>query len=586
MEVAIADIWNPSMAQPSTSQTPESQTPDPRSSSARRTHAQVEAHTYGYHQTFHTHAQPLLDSPPSYDIAVARPLRCAPSPSTINTNTNITSLATTPELPPYNCTVERRAILGLSREATSPFSIANDQRWYDVFVILQGTLLSVHRVKSPHLFSKRKQPEPGKLIRSYTLQHAEVGIATDFKKTDLTPRHPLAHLVPPASRPKLYETDPHLFDPVREHVLRVRLETEQLLLCASSQEQLLDWVEGICAAIDIAPPLEDRCDPRYRSLPRRSRRQRILDTRLMTDLDNLSSDDGGRRLVADQERILRALYPQLANQDTTASAVAVDATTTTTTNHNNNNHNDGDPEEADLDRSDVAFPGQRPVSTASASSQRGAPSDDEVVARPDSACDGKMAPRPAPSYAQHLRYRRRCAPILLYTSNRTSEVVFHKGKRMRINVYEHMLKAFEPLPPRYDAHGFPKPANRNFMQPVAVSHLMLPTEGAAASRPAQPLRTQTDETLPWSMGGDEISPVTTNVIHEGLVLSSDGTDNNSIESAHELPTSMTRTKSNESGTAQTEAAEQLTNALGVKMSNPTGPKIAMERTMADLSLLS
>ena len=56
-----------------------------------------------------------------------------------------------------------------------------------VFVVLQGTALHLHEVKRPIHFNtglrqRSSPPRAGTLIRSYTLQHAEVGIAGDYIK--------------------------------------------------------------------------------------------------------------------------------------------------------------------------------------------------------------------------------------------------------------------------------------------------------------------------------------------------------------------------------------------------------------------
>jgi hypothetical protein len=221
--------------------------------------------TYGYHNTYHTHAQLPIGAPPSYARATdAKTLQYLEEKA--RTEAEVARRTALP--PAYSCSVELSGVVGVRQELSSPFQVSGCRDWYDAFVILQGTQLSIHRVKNPGLLSKSRQPTPGRLIRSYTLQHAEVGVASDFRKTALIPKSPFAHLVPSASRPKLYETDPHLFEPVREHAIRLRLETDQFLICPQTQESMLLWVESLCAAIDISSPLEDRSEPRYRSLPR------------------------------------------------------------------------------------------------------------------------------------------------------------------------------------------------------------------------------------------------------------------------------------------------------------------------------
>lgn len=359
----------------------------------------------------------------------------------------------------------------MKQELTAVFQISRSKDWHNVYVVLQGTQINIHRVKSPSILSKTKPPSPGRLIRSFTLQHAEVGVASDFRKTRLTPKSPFAHLVPASARHKLYETDPHLFEPVREHVIRLRLETEQFLLCASSQEEMLDWVETLCAAIDISQPLEDRSEPRYRSLPRRTRRQRILDgARLGENLENLSSLEAGRRIIAEQEAIIRQLYPHLAGTAGTPQVQEADAPTAS-----------ADPDRDDFDADDVRFPSQRPGSTSLSrtASHEEEPSEEDGPMTVHE--DPKHAPVLRPSLSQVIRYRRRCAPALLACSPRVSDVVICDGERVRINTKENILVVYTSHPPRYESHHFPK-AKRT-PKPLKSAPAAI-----AVERPASPLR--------------------------------------------------------------------------------------------------
>lgn len=221
-----------------------------RNRSTNASSSPASAATYGYHNTYHTHAQLPIGSPPSYARATDPETR-----RVLDERTRIEKEAahSAPAPPPYTCTVEIGGIVGIKQELSSPFQVSGHREWHDVYAILRGTQLSLYRIKSPRLLSKNKQPSPGRLLRTYSLQHAEVGVAADFKKTALIPKSPFAHLVPAVARPKLYETDPQLFEPVREHALRLRLEFEQFLLCPSTHQGMLDWIESFCAAVDISP---------------------------------------------------------------------------------------------------------------------------------------------------------------------------------------------------------------------------------------------------------------------------------------------------------------------------------------------
>lgn len=94
----------------------------------------------------------------------------------------------------------------------------------------------------------------GKLLKSYTLQYAEVGYASDYTK--------------------------------RLHVLRVRPEGEQILLQANSQQDHILWTNTVQMGIDLALPLEERALPLTRQVPRRRRPAR--DVPLSSDVISLS----------------------------------------------------------------------------------------------------------------------------------------------------------------------------------------------------------------------------------------------------------------------------------------------------------
>ncbi|KAF1934381.1 uncharacterized protein M421DRAFT_415414 [Didymella exigua CBS 183.55] len=436
---------------------------------------------YGYHNTFHTHAQLPLGSPPAY-------ARIDDNLRYLNNKARTEAKAERADVqpPPYSCTVEIGGVLGVRHELLSPYHVSGQRDWSDCYVILRGTQLSIHRVKQPGLWSKTKGLTAGRLISSYTLQHAEVGIASDFKRTAIIPKSPFAHLVPASARHKLYETDPHLFEPVREHVIRIRVETEQLLLCTTSQELMLDWVEAFCAAIDISSPLEDRSEPRYRSLPRRNRRQRILDgAQLGEDLDNLSSLDAGRRIIAEQERIIRHLYPHLGGGLPMGNVTTVTAT--------------GDPFD-EFDPEDVRFPTRNGLPHSSSQ-------DDEEEPPSTASSDSKNGSviRPTPSEA--LRYRRRCAPVLLSSSPRVSDVVICDGKRMRIHIKERTLVDYTSHPPRYDAHGFkkkrsPKPTTIEIEAPATI----VVEKIHGSERPASPIRAASDDSIASITFGYDLAP--------------------------------------------------------------------------------
>lgn len=95
---------------------------------------------------------------------------------------------------------------------------------------------------SANFLSKMNKGQKNKrLVRSYSLQHARFGLASDYSK--------------------------------KPNVLRLRLENEQFLLNFSSTEDLIDWNMGLCMGRDVAMDLALRELPRYRTVPRRRRTQ-------------------------------------------------------------------------------------------------------------------------------------------------------------------------------------------------------------------------------------------------------------------------------------------------------------------------
>ncbi|EKM58014.1 uncharacterized protein PHACADRAFT_251968 [Phanerochaete carnosa HHB-10118-sp] len=86
-------------------------------------------------------------------------------------------------------------------------------------------------------------PEPDfrNLVRNYSLQHAESGLASDYLK--------------------------------RKNVIRVRMEGEQFLLQAQDVPNVIEWIEGIQAATNISLDLDERPMPKGPMFPRRRRRR-------------------------------------------------------------------------------------------------------------------------------------------------------------------------------------------------------------------------------------------------------------------------------------------------------------------------
>ncbi|KZP23030.1 hypothetical protein FIBSPDRAFT_706935, partial [Athelia psychrophila] len=88
-------------------------------------------------------------------------------------------------------------------------------------------------------------PDPADLIRAYSVQNAESGLGNDYVK--------------------------------RKNVIRVRMEGEQFLLQAQDVADVVEWIEGLHAATNIALDLDERVMPKGPMFPRRRRRRRPRD---------------------------------------------------------------------------------------------------------------------------------------------------------------------------------------------------------------------------------------------------------------------------------------------------------------------
>lgn len=465
----------------------------------------------GYYNSFHTHTRAIPNPRlPTYEAVISGrgPYRFKPS-SLDEAND---------ALPPYSCSVFMQGSLAMKQELSSPFTVAYDRRWRNMHATLRGTQLLFYRSKTGPLFGKTYDtPQAGRLLKKYSLQHAEVGIAQDFKKTDPIPKSTFAKMVPAASRAKLFETDPHMFDPPREFTIRVRAEAEQFLMCVSSLEELLDWIEALCAAVDISMPLDERSDPRYRTLPRRNRRgqqnSHHSDTSnrsgggssnvnaLTLRFDDLGNPEANQRLIEEQERILQSLYRRTVG-NTSASNSEEDGLRRANSPSRDDGDGDvnGDPDAEDLEHPEMflTVPGNSQPASRSSSPINGTSSSRSRLRQARSATglsslngsndntDGNSLipgsvierdvydntrdtgntgrsnngkPRSSRQIADPIRMRRRFAPNLHASSPRASDVVFIDGKRWKVIPETQTLHTWQSKPPRYNDHGFKKGNN-------------------------------------------------------------------------------------------------------------------------------
>ncbi|KAI0697483.1 hypothetical protein C8T65DRAFT_582582 [Cerioporus squamosus] len=128
--------------------------------------------------------------------------------------------------------------------ASSPTSSESGSRFS------RSRLLSHHSSRREHDGAEKGKekekeesytPDPKDLIRQYSLQNAESGLASDYTK--------------------------------RKNVIRVRMEGEQFLLQAKNVAAVIDWIEGIQMGTNVALDLDERPMPRGPIFPRRRRRR-------------------------------------------------------------------------------------------------------------------------------------------------------------------------------------------------------------------------------------------------------------------------------------------------------------------------
>jgi hypothetical protein len=94
-------------------------------------------------------------------------------------------------LPTYTTSIFKEALFDIKWEMSSPFEKAHDRSWRSVYTVLNGTALNIYRPKRTtvlgnlgpgHSANSVKGFAPGQLLKTYTLQGAEVGLADDYHK--------------------------------------------------------------------------------------------------------------------------------------------------------------------------------------------------------------------------------------------------------------------------------------------------------------------------------------------------------------------------------------------------------------------
>ena len=388
-----------------------------------------------HYNHFQTSCSSATDDPPSYAATMRNRTPVQP-------RSGLAGAAP----PKYECTVSAEGKVLLQLESISPLNTPCDGEWREVYLVLRGTLLNFHRPKDNG---------PGKLLRSYTLQHGEVGIAPDAQHTVLVPQTRLAHLLPSSARRKAWQKDPDLFKPVRQHIMRIRAETDQLLLADASEERIYSLIYSFSAAIDISHPIDERSIPRQCTVPRRRRRHR----------SHATGDLADPILLAEQERILRDMYPAFAERTAQNRPIFERSTTSTSEDAPGECAQTPARDEDEIDLSAI----RDDLSAASSPSTQRSGARHAASASISSTCNsdmiystsstnfdpsGKWQPPNNRTSQQVQRYVRRCMPVLLADSVRASDILICQGRRVKINWRMELLEEWELQPPSYRSHGF------------------------------------------------------------------------------------------------------------------------------------
>ncbi|KAI4720422.1 hypothetical protein E4T48_03297 [Aureobasidium sp. EXF-10727] len=404
-----------------------------------------------YHHPFQTRCSPCTDPAPSYATATRNP-KFLPTPRFFDNGREV--------LPKYTCTVSREGPMQMRIEKISPFQYLQKQDFRTVYVVLNGTQLSVHKIKTVQL-AGHSLPTAGRLIKRYSLQHAEIGLATDIQYSQLMPATRLAHFIPTAARRKAFEKDPDLFTPISQVVLRLRLETDQFLLADHSEERIFRWIHDLSASIDISLPLDERSAPKPCTIPRRRRRQR-------QETENIEDQN----VIEEQERIMREMYPSLARSIERGTEGA-DLSRTETTYDTNaltlSATMDQEAEDIDLsflaeDLGQEQAPSTRPANIRQTTSSTVSTTASlfQYETSPDNlGPGGKWNPPHARTSASQWRYIKRCMPTLLFDAPRATDIIICHGRRLRVNTKMDMLEEWELKPPAYDVHEFPEGLDRS-----------------------------------------------------------------------------------------------------------------------------
>ncbi|KAK4455937.1 hypothetical protein QBC34DRAFT_4597 [Podospora aff. communis PSN243] len=349
-------------------------------------------------------------NPPSYESATKSALAAQDAAST-------SQVPLADVLPPYSCDIHLEGVFMRKMELQDTIKPAEYRDWRMVYVELRGTVLNVYNVKKERgWWSSTKQGgsdispdsppwvKKSTLEKSYSLLHADAGIAADYRK--------------------------------KRHVIRMRLETDQFLLSCVELGTFVTWLDGLFAAINVAAPLDERDFPRDQSIPRIQRIRWLRGQRPQPDDDS---------------------NPLLPLNEGTGSDAAARRGTYNATNHapendmaeddgGNGSDGEGDGDDAnEEDRGDYRDSAPTPRNNQPPIMGRlSMPTYPNEHIDPDT---GKWTPRTVWTEKHDLFYAKLCYAVLLFKSPRKSNYVVMDGRRWYVDWKSGRM--IRLLPPAY-----------------------------------------------------------------------------------------------------------------------------------------
>ncbi|KAK0711448.1 hypothetical protein B0H67DRAFT_492975 [Lasiosphaeris hirsuta] len=357
--------------------------------------------------------------PPGYDSAMRVAFNAERRAAAFNADNGgvYRDMPTEEALPGYSCDLHMEGVFMRKMEIEDTIKRAEVRNWQMVYVELHGTALNIYNVKKERGWWSTKQYDgpdispdsppwvkKSTLERSYSLLHADAGIAADYRK--------------------------------RRYVIRLRVETDQFLLSCVELSTFVHSLDRIFAAIDVAAPLDERDFPRDQSIPRIQRIRWLRGQRPRPE-DNST----GFPRLPDQVPGMPPNMPGMGVDGAAAeqeSAIAED------------DHEDGDGDQGDNDEEGDDLPGTGPtigtgrIELPVMEGRLSTTSYYNEHIDPDT---GKWWPRNRWTSTHDNLYARMCYAVLLFKSPRKSNYVISRGKKWYVDWGSGRM--IRMLPPAY-----------------------------------------------------------------------------------------------------------------------------------------